>query len=163
MVSKRFLKFYLEKQLLNNTIKKEKQIEIGCLEIINYIDLLLQVENDNNSIDYSIFSRQFSFDELRTYVSNEISDNDFILIVFYLCQTNIDILKQKFSALKPKTNQYEDLDNDQVSFLMDILESKYYKNPITGDDLTEQNFAKQVVTYFVLSDKVKNFLLDFKV
>lgn len=80
-----------------------------------------------------------------------------------MCQTNIDILKQKFSALKPKTNQYEDLDNDQVSFLMDILESKYYKNPITGDDLTEQNFAKQVVTYFVLSDKVKNFLLDFKV
>jgi len=46
---------------------------------------------------------------------------------------------------------------------MDILESKCYKNPITGDDLTEQNFAKQVVTYFVLSDKVKNFLLDFKV
>ena len=46
---------------------------------------------------------------------------------------------------------------------MDILESKCYKNPITSDDLTEQNFAKQVVTYFVLSDKVKNFLLDFKV
>ena len=162
MVNKKFLKFYLEKQLLNNTIKKEKWIEIGCLKIINYIDSLLQVEDDN-SIDYSIFSRKFSFDELRKYVSDEISHNDFILIVFYLCQTNIEILKQRFSALNPKTNQYEDLDNDKVSFLMDILESKYYKNPITGDDLTEQNFAKQVVTYFVLSDKVKNFLLDFKV
>ena len=108
MVSKRFLKFYLEKQLLNNTIKKEKWIEIGCLEIINYIDSLLQVENDKNSIDYSIFSRKFSFNELRKYVSNEISHNYFILIVFYLCQTNIDIFKQKFSALNPKTNQYED-------------------------------------------------------
>lgn len=163
MVSKNFLKFYLEKQLLNNTIKKEKWIETGCLEIINYIDLLLQVEDDNNSIDYSIFSRKFSFDELRKSVSNEISHNDFILIVFYLCQTNIGILKQKFSAYNPKTNQYEDLDHDKISFLMDILESKCYKNPITGDDLTEQNFSKQVVTYFILSDKVKNFLLDFNV
>lgn len=157
MINKNDFKFYLEKKLLSNTVKKEKWIETGCLEIIDYISLENQKNNDN-----SILSRKFSFDDFRKSVSNEISNNDFILIVFYLCQPNIEILKQRFSALNPNSNQYEDLDDVQIRRLIDMLQSKCYHNPITGENLTQQQFAHQVITYFVLSDKVKRFLLEFR-
>ena len=92
-------------------------------------------------------------------MSNEISNNDFILIVFYLCQPNIEILQQRFSAFNPNSSQYEDLedlDDVQIQHLIDMLKSKYYQNPITGENLTQQQFSDQVITYFVLSDKVKD-------
>lgn len=42
-----------------------------------------------------------------------------------------------------------------------MLQSKCYQNPITGENLMPPQFAQQVITYFVLSDKVQRFLLDF--
>lgn len=92
MINKNDFKFYLEKKLLNNPVKKEKWIETGCFEIIDYISSANQHCN-GNLINNSILSRKFSFDDFRKSVSNEISNNDFILIVFYLCQPNIEILK----------------------------------------------------------------------
>lgn len=155
MINKNDFKLYLEKKLLSNTVKKEKWIENGCLEIIDYISSANQHCN-GNLIDNSILSRKFSFDDFRKSVSNEISNNDFILIVFYLCQPNIEILQQRFSAFNPNSNQYEDLDDVQIQNLIDMLQSKCYKNPITGENLMPQQFAQQVITYFVLSNKVKD-------
>lgn len=155
MINKNDFKFYLEKKLLNNPVKKEKWIENGCLEIIDYISSANQHCN-GNLIDNSILSRKFCFDDFRKSVSNEISNNDFILIVFYLCQPNIEILQQRFSAFNPNLSQYEDLDDVQIQHLIDMLQSKCYKNPITGENLTQQQFSEQVITYFVLSDKVKD-------
>lgn len=160
MINKNDFKFYLEKKLLNNPVKKEKWIETGCFEIIDYISSANQHCN-GNLIDNSILSRKFSFDDFRKSVSNKISNNDFILIVFYLCQPNIEILKQRFLALNPNLNQYEDLDDVQIQHLINMLQSKCYQNPITGENLMPQQFAQQVITYFVLSDKVQRFLLDF--
>lgn len=155
MINKNDFKFYLEKKLLNNPVKKEKWIETGCFEIIDYISSANQHCN-GNLIDNSILSRKFSFDDFRKSVSNEISNNDFILIVFYLCQPNIEILQQRFSAFNPNSNQYKDLDDVQIQNLIDMLQSKCYKNPITGENLMPQQFAQQVITYFVLSHKVKD-------
>lgn len=160
MINKNDFKFYLEKKLLNNPVKKEKWIETGCFEIIDYISSANQHCN-GNLIDNSILSRKFSFDDFRKSVSNEISNNDFILIVFYLCQPNIEILQQRFSAFNPNSSQYEDLDDVQIQNLIDMLQSKCYQNPITGENLMPPQFAQQVITYFVLSDKVQRFLLDF--
>lgn len=160
MINKNDFKFYLEKKLLNNPVKKEKWIENGCLEIIDYISSANQHCN-GNLIDNSILSRKFSFDDFRKSVSNEISNNDFILIVFYLCQPNIEILQQRFSAFNPNSSQYEDLDDVQIQNLIDMLQSKCYQNPITGENLIPQQFAQQVITYFVLSDEVKRFVLEF--
>lgn len=160
MINKNDFKFYLEKKLLNNPVKKEQWIETGCFEIIDYISSANQYCN-GNLIDNSILSRKFSFDDFRKSVSNEISNNDFILIVFYLCQPNIEILQQRFSAFNPNSSQYEDLDDVQIQNLIDMLQSKCYQNPITGENLMPPQFAQQVITYFVLSDKVQRFLLDF--
>ena len=160
MINKNDFKFYLEKKLLNNPVKKEQWIETGCFEIIDYISSANQHCN-GNLIDNSILSRKFSFDDFRKSVSNEISNNDFILIVFYLCQPNIEILQQRFSAFNPNSSQYEDLDDVQIQNLIDMLQSKCYQNPITGENIMPPQFAQQVITYFVLSDKVQRFLLDF--
>lgn len=125
IINKNDFKFYLEKKLLNNPVKKEKWIETGCFEIIDYISSANQHCN-GNLIDNSILSRKFSFDDFRKSVSNEISNNDFILIVFYLCQPNIEILKQRFSAFNPNSNQYEDLNDVQIQHLINMLQSKSY-------------------------------------
>lgn len=127
-------KIYFKNLILHANFRKENDVQKGCLEIIEY---LFSVDIDKET--------SFYFTELRNHVSNEINNDDFITSVFYLTRQDIRILEQNFSAFNPIVNNYEPIYKNDV---IEMLQDKLYYNPITGNDLTQEQFSQEIITYF---------------
>lgn len=97
----------------------------------------------------------FYFEEFREKVDKAVSDNDFILSVFYLTRSDVQVLEQSFSAWDSKIGFRKRVRKELVNKMM---KSKEFTHPFSGDPLTEEEFYDAVVPYFV----VTQFFLDHK-
>lgn len=97
----------------------------------------------------------FYFDELREKVDKTVSDNDFILSVFYLTRSDVKVLEQSFSAWHSVSGFRKKVKKELVN---KMIKSKVFSHPFSGESLTEREFYDAVIPYFV----VTQFFLDHK-
>ena len=83
-------------------------------------------------------------------ISPKVEDKVFYEAVFYLTKRSIDVLEQQFEALEPRTCSFKSIP-DKEDFIEDMREGELY-NPFIGKSLSEEEFGKQVVTFFSPSE-----------
>ncbi|WP_201597575.1 hypothetical protein [Psychrobacter fulvigenes] len=79
-------------------------------------------------------------------VSPKVNDEVFYEAVFYLTRRSINVLEQQFEALEPRTRSFQSITNRE-EFIEDMRNGELY-NPFVGNILNEEEFGKQVITYF---------------
>ncbi|MCE6006026.1 hypothetical protein [Acinetobacter soli] len=129
-------KSYFHNLISHSRFSKDTDVQQGCLELLDYL-----IEKSNLDLETS-----FHFDELRHCVSSQIDDEDFIYSVFYLTRSNINVLKQEFSAWKEIEQDYVFVEDKTI--ILEMLRDKEYANPFSGDSLSPEEFEEQVVTFF---------------
>lgn len=79
-------------------------------------------------------------------VSPKVDEEVFYKAVFYLTKRSINVLEQQFEAFEPRTHSFQSITNRE-DFIEDMRNGELY-NPFIGDLLSEEEFGKQVITYF---------------
>lgn len=79
-------------------------------------------------------------------ISPQVNEEVFYEAVFYLTKRSVDVLEQQFEAIEPRTNSFQSIPNRQ-GFIEDMRDGELY-NPFVGNILSEEEFGKQVITYF---------------
>lgn len=79
-------------------------------------------------------------------ISPKVNEDVFYKAVFYLTRKNIDVLEQQFEAIEPRTCSFQSIPNRE-DFIEDMRDGELY-NPFIGNLLSEEEFGKQVLTYF---------------
>lgn len=122
----------------NNIIENShigKQMADICLSIIDHVSIGSKTRT------------HLTFKDLHNLNPN-VDEDVFYDAVFYLTRVNVNVLVQQFEALHPRNGFVavpnrkeiiEDMRNDELS------------NPFTGEELSEEEFGKQVITYFSVS------------
>lgn len=134
----------LHNMILLRRFSKETRVKESCIQIIDY---LVSVVDDQES--------SFHFQEMRENVDSSINDEDFITSVFYLTRFDFKLLDQRFSAFSRIDQRFIEIDKNLV---LNMLKTRDFYNPFSGDDLSEEEFSNQILTYFV----VTQFFLDYK-
>lgn len=126
---------YFHKLILSNRFSKDTDVKEGCLQILDF--LMTRPFDDESS---------FYFEDLRSHVDSEIDNRDFIYSVFYLTRPTIEVLSQKFSVWDARLSDYIFYENAQA--IREMIRDKVYVNPISGDDLTPEEFENEILTFF---------------
>lgn len=126
---------YFHNLILKRRFSKDTNVKASCLELLDFF-----VSLQNLDIEYS-----YHFDDLRKHVSKEIDDEDFIYSVFYLTQPEINVLQQRFSAWRDIEESFIVVDSEHV---LEMLRTKSFYNPHSGEPLSEEEFSEQVITFF---------------
>lgn len=79
-------------------------------------------------------------------VSPKVDEDIFYNAVFYLTKKNIDVLEQQFEAISPRTHSFQYV-IDKEELIEGMRNGELY-NPFIGNPLSEEEFGKQVLTYF---------------
>lgn len=110
----------------------------ACINIINY--LIIETENKSHLTFWNLYEAS-------------LSENPSTVIksVYFLADTKMDILQQKFEVLDPKTNRLEEVPSNEV---VETLISKDFAHPITGQELTEREYKNIVTPFFCPSDRL---------
>lgn len=103
-----------------------------CFAIIDYLS------TEPNKKTHLTFSRLYT-------ISPKVDDETFYDAVFLLTKNQFGVLEQNFEA-KDRNGDYK-LVPDKQQILDDIKNQEFY-NPFTGDELSEQEFGEQVLTFF---------------
>ena len=82
-------------------------------------------------------------------ISPKVDEDVFYDAVFLLTKHQYNILKQQFEALHPRKGFQPVPDREEI---IEAMKNDDFFNPITGEDLTEEEFGKQVITFFSPSD-----------
>ncbi|NNP67188.1 hypothetical protein [Acinetobacter sp. Ac_5812] len=132
---------YFHQMIRSRKFSEYSDIKLSCLLILDYLIIA------GRDLEVT-----FSFDELREKVDHSVSDEDFVSSVFYLTREDIDILEQGFSAWREVEARYVPVRFDKVN---NMIESNIFSHPFTGEDLTEEQFYDEVISFFGVT---QNFL-----
>lgn len=132
---------YFHQVIKSRKFSEYSDIKLSCLLLLDY---LIVAGRD--------LEVTFSFDELREKVDRSVSYEDFVSSVFYLTREDIDILEQGFSAWREVEARYVPVRFDKVN---SMIESNIFSHPFTGEDLTEEQFYDEVISFFGVT---QNFL-----
>jgi len=135
---------YFYKTLEIRNFSEFPDVKISCFLILDY---LMLAGRDKEVTFY--------FDELREKVDKTISDNDFILSVFYLTRSDVQVLEQSFSAWHSVSGFRKKVKKELIN---KMIKSKEFSHPFSGELLTEEEFYDAVIPYFF----VTQFFLDHK-
>ncbi|MFW2015437.1 hypothetical protein [Acinetobacter bereziniae] len=135
---------YFYKVIESRSFSEFSDVKSSCLLILDY----LMIAGRDQEVT-------FYFDELREKVDEQVSDNDFILSVFYLTRSDVQVLEQSFSAWHSLSGFRKKVKKELVNKMM---KSKNFSHPFSGEKLTEEEFYNAVIPYFV----VTQFFLDHK-
>lgn len=125
------------KEYLKNELKMASPAMVGaCLELIDYLSICPERK------------KYLQFAPLYKELQKEVPDETFYNAVFFLTREDIDVLNQKFEAYNPNTDEYENVNSEDV---LEAIRTQEYYNPITGDILSLEEFGEQVLTYFSTS------------
>lgn len=103
-----------------------------CFAIIDFLS------NDLDKKTHLTFARLYK-------ISSPINDDAFYDAIVLLTKNKFGVLEQQFEALHPRDGFKLVPDKQQI--LDDIKEQTFY-NPFTGQELSEQEFGEQVITFF---------------
>ncbi|ATZ65457.1 hypothetical protein [Acinetobacter bereziniae] len=131
---------YYYKLINSNRFSRDTDVKEGCLQLLDFL-MLDNLDNESS----------FYFDDLRKHVEETIDNRDFIYSVFYLTRPEIDVLVQKFSVWDDRVSDYVLYEND--IYIRELLRDKYLINPISGIELTPEEFEEQILTFFSPTDK----------
>lgn len=134
----------LKKEIKTILMSRKPDIIQPCLEIINYVSIAPERK------------MHLSFQDLYR-VCTKVSENDFYDAVFFLTRKKTAVLTQNFEALHPRLG-YKAVPNRE-EILQAMRDDDLY-NPFTGDELTEDEFGEQVLTYFTPSSDFMRLLND---
>lgn len=109
-----------------------------CFAIIDYLS------TEPNKKSHLTFSRLYE-------ISPKVDDETFYDAVFLLTKNKFGVLEQHFEALDGSGNYKSVTDRQQI--LDDIKEQEFF-NPFTGDELSEEQFGEQVLTFFSPTQKL---------
>ncbi|WP_312050160.1 hypothetical protein [Acinetobacter courvalinii] len=126
---------YFHSLISKRRFSKDTDVRASCIQLLNFL-----VSVENLDIEYS-----YSLDDLRDQVSLEIDDEDFIYSVFYLTNPEVNVLKQGFYAWRDIEENFVPVNSEDV---IEMLNSKNYYNPHSGEALSEEDFLDQIVTFF---------------
>lgn len=135
---------YFYKILESRNFSEFPDVKSSCLLILDYLMLAGRDQEVT-----------FYFDELREKVDKAVSDNDFILSVFYLTRSDVQVLEQSFSAWHSVSGFRKKVRKDLVK---NMIKSKEFSHPFSGEPLTEEEFHDAVIPYFF----VTQFFLEHK-
>jgi len=122
--------------LINTShFSKDTMVKFGCIQIFDY---LVPKKMDSEV--------SFLFEELRSHVDKSVDNEDFIYSVFYLCRKDINVLRQEFSVWNSQNQIFDHYFDKEI--ILEMLRSKEYYNPISGEHLNESEFEEQIVTFF---------------
>lgn len=78
-------------------------------------------------------------------ISPKVEEKSFYEAVFLLTRKSINVLTQEFEALHPRSG-YQQVPNRKD--IIQSMRSRDFYNPFTGKSLSEEEFGKEVITYF---------------
>lgn len=109
----------------------------ACLKMIDYVSIAPSKK------------RHLTFVDLYKHVDPSISEDIFYSAVFFLTKNNVNVLIQKYEAYNSLINRFEVVsDLDDISEILDSVTSGRYIHPLSGEELTAEEFNKQVLTFF---------------
>lgn len=114
---------------------KDTMVKDGCIQLLEFLVA--------SNIDCE---SSFHFEDLRRHVNDSVDDEDFIYSVFYLCRKDIKVLQQEFSVWNSSNQIYDHFLNKDCIF--EMLRTKEFYNPISGDELEESGFEEEILTFF---------------
>lgn len=123
----------LKTKVYSNLSNIDKDMAEVCLAIIEYVSVGPTKKPHLTFIDLY-------------RVSPKVNDEVFYKAVFYLTRRSINVLEQQFEALEPRTRSFQSITNKE-EFIEDMRNGELY-NPFVGNILNEEEFGKQVITYF---------------
>lgn len=135
---------YFYKVIESRSFSEFPDVKSSCLSILDY----LMIAGRDQEVT-------FYFDELREKVDGRVNDNDFILSVFYLTRSDVQVLEQSFSAWHSLSGFRKKVKKELVN---KMIKSKEFSHPFSGEQLTEKEFYDAVIPYFI----VTQFFLDHK-
>lgn len=135
---------YFYKLIENRQFSDLTDVKKCCLLLVKY---LLIVARD--------LEVSFHFEELRDVIDFSINEEDFITSVYYLTRPDILILEQGFSAWRDIEDRYIPID---AKIVLTILSTHNYHHPITGEELSREEFNDQIIPYF----SATQYFLDHK-
>lgn len=109
-----------------------------CFAIIDYLS------TEPNKKTHLTFARLYE-------ISPKVDNETFYDAVFLLTKNKFSVLEQNFEALDRDDTYKTVPDRQQV---VDDIKSQEFSNPFTGNKLTEQEFGKQVLTFFSPTKKL---------
>lgn len=109
-----------------------------CFAIIDYLSI------EPNKKRHLTFTRLYE-------ISPKVDDEIFYDAVFLLTRHKFSVLEQHFEAQNSRGDFEIVLNRQQV--LNDMKEEKFF-NPLTGQELTEEQFGQQVLTFFSPTPKL---------
>lgn len=109
-----------------------------CFAIIDYLSTEL------NKKTHLTFARLYD-------ISPKVDDEVFYDAVFLLTKHKIGILEQHFEAVNRRGVFQIVPDRQQI---LDSIREQEFFNPFTGQELTEEQFGKQVLTFFSPTKKL---------
>lgn len=127
---------YFHKLINTSHFSKDTMVKDGCIQLL---DFLVPKSMDSES--------SFHFEDLRSHVHESVDNEDFIYSVFYLCRKDINVLRQEFSVWNSQNLTY-DHHHDKTS-IFEMLRTKNFYNPISGEDLEESQFEEEILTFFI--------------
>lgn len=123
------------KHIITENRHIDEKMASVCLSIINHVSIAPEKR------------KHLTFADLYR-ISPKVSEEIFYDAVFYLTRKNINVLVQEFEALDPKFGYKAVPDKEEI---LECMKTDDFFNPFTGDDLNEEEFGKQVLTYFSVS------------
>lgn len=123
----------LKSKVCSNLSNIDKDMAEVCLAIIDHVSIGPSKKPHLTFVDLY-------------RISPKVNEEVFYEAVFYLTKKTIDVLEQQFEALEPRTCNFQPIPNKE-NFIEDMRDGELY-NPFIGDPLSEEEFGKQVITYF---------------
>lgn len=109
-----------------------------CFAIIDYLS------TEPNKKTHLTFTRLYE-------ITPKVDDEIFYDAVFLLTKNKFSVLEQHFEALDHDGTYKIVPDRQQI---IDDIKNQDFFNPFTGQSLTEEQFGKQVLTFFSPTDKL---------
>lgn len=128
---------YFYKIIESRDFSEFPDVKNGCMLLLDYLMLAGRDQEVT-----------FYFDDFREKVDRTVSDNDFILSVFYLTRSDVQVLEQSFSAWHSLSGFRKKVKKELVNKMM---KSKIFSHPFSGDPLTEEEFYDAVIPYFFVT------------
>lgn len=124
----------IKHSIINNRHINEKMASV-CLSIIDHVSVGPETRT------------HLTFADLYR-ISPKVDENIFYEAVFYLTNRNINVLTQEFEALDLRGVFKAVPDREEI---LECMRNDELFNPFTGIDLSDEQFGKEVITYFSVS------------